>query len=181
MARTIATEEPTSLTAGDTWEWDRSLADYPSADGWSLSYILSGAHESAITITAAAGDGDVFEVRVPAATTVGYTAGRYNLVGFASKDLDRFPVYRGALEVLPDPTGVPIVPTAEKMIALLEQAMMDVAESGVVEYTVAGRGTRKITLAEARVELQYWKTELAKQRPGFSPFRRVEVGFGSVV
>ena len=32
----IATTEPSSLTAGDTATWLKSLPDYPATDGWAL-------------------------------------------------------------------------------------------------------------------------------------------------
>ena len=37
---TVPTGEPTELVAGDTWTWDRSLADYPAAGGWTLTYVF---------------------------------------------------------------------------------------------------------------------------------------------
>ena len=41
MAHDIATTEPLSVTAGDLVTWTKSFDEYPTADGWALSYALT--------------------------------------------------------------------------------------------------------------------------------------------
>lgn len=178
---TIPTTEPTAINAGDTLKWDRTLSDYPASAGWSLAYILTnGPHSNPIAISSQA-DGDVYQVSVPATTTRGYTPGEYQLIGYASKDGERYRVFGPApVTVNPDPvTAPPATSQARQMVDLLEAAIRNVASSGIVEYTVAGRGVRKTTLKEAREELAYWKRQLATER-GLNPFRTVEVEFAAV-
>ena len=62
----IVTTEPTSITAGDSVAWTRSLSDYPASAGWSLAYTLINA-AAKITINASAA-GDDHAVSVSAAT-----------------------------------------------------------------------------------------------------------------
>lgn len=75
MAATIPTTEPTAPRAGDTWQWQRTLASYSAADGWEASYVFWTAAD-AYTITAT-GDGTTHSISVAPATTAAYTAGRY--------------------------------------------------------------------------------------------------------
>lgn len=177
----IPTSEPTEFTAGDSLAWDRILSGYPAEDGWSFQYVLSGAHPTPINISTTA-QGNRFEVRLSSEDTEQFTPGSYHLIGYATRGSDRCHIYRGSATVHPDyTTAVPEESHAQKMVGLLEQAMLGVAESGIVEYTVAGRGVKKVTLEEARRELAFWRNEVAKEQAPpnkpRSPFRRVEVAF----
>lgn len=97
MSRTIPYGEPTSARAGETWEWKKTLSDYPS-DTWTLSYALHNA-ASLIEITAAA-DGTGYLVDVAAATTGAYTAGRYDYVAQVTDGTDVYTVGTGSIDVL---------------------------------------------------------------------------------
>ena len=37
---TTPTIEPSLLYTGDTWAWERTLADYPASASWVLNYVL---------------------------------------------------------------------------------------------------------------------------------------------
>lgn len=96
MARVIPTTEPTVLVAGDTWDWTKSLADYP-ASTWTLSYVLINSTDK-ITIAASA-DGDTHSVDVAAATTAAYDAGTYKWQSYVSDGTDRYLVGEGTITV----------------------------------------------------------------------------------
>jgi hypothetical protein len=98
MAYTIPTTEPLSPRAGDTWQWTRSLSDYP-ADTWTLTYTAWNA-SAAITITASA-DGTDHSVSVPSATTGAYAAGRYDWTARVTDGTDTFTVASGTWQILP--------------------------------------------------------------------------------
>ena len=55
MAAEIPTTEPTSIIAGDTLAWTKSLADY-EASLWTLTYYLRGPSAQTITATTSGGD-----------------------------------------------------------------------------------------------------------------------------
>lgn len=99
----IPTEEPFELSAGDTWTWLKSLADYPASD-WTLSYRLltDSASPTAINFSASA-SGDDHLVSVAPATTAAYAAGTYQYRAYATHtDGRRFTVGSGYFKVLPN-------------------------------------------------------------------------------
>jgi len=98
MAYTIPTTEPLSPRAGDTWQWTRSLSDFP-APGWVLTYHAWNS-SAAITITASA-DGTDHSVSVPSATTGAYTAGRYEWVARVTDGASDYTIGSGIWQVLP--------------------------------------------------------------------------------
>lgn len=137
MPATIPTSEPTELTAGDSWQWDRTYGDYPSSDGWSLTYALTGSGAAPVEIVASAASGVSFEVRVAAATTASYAAGRHDLIGYVSKGGERFQVYKGALVVLPDPAVATIALSFnERMLAQLETKIAERLSADISSYTL---------------------------------------------
>lgn len=99
MARTTPTTEPTRVRAGETWDWERSLSDYP-ASTWTLTYTFTSA-SAAISIVASA-DGDTHVVDVDPLTTAAYTAGHYEGFAQVTDGTDTYTVWSGTLRVLPD-------------------------------------------------------------------------------
>jgi hypothetical protein len=82
LALQIPTTEPDTITAGDSLEWDRALADFPASEGWELSYQLrTDGGEGAVGDLdfAATASGDSYEVRVLAAATTNLIPGPYRL------------------------------------------------------------------------------------------------------
>lgn len=154
MARTIPTTEPTQLIAGDSWEWDRTLGDYPPDDGWELSYVLRGNTDLTIAFDDAAGpvsaDAGVFEVRVPPATTATVLPGTYRLVGQVDDGTDRFVVYDATLTVEQNPATVVDSKTqAEIDLASVQSAIAArLAGDQPESYTINGREIQRIPLAE---------------------------------
>lgn len=100
MASTVPTTEPTSLRAGDTWQWRREdLSDFP-ASAWTLKYYFRKA-TAYFDITASA-DGDNFAVSVAKATTANYPDGDYDWLAVVESATERHEVDRGRLKVLPN-------------------------------------------------------------------------------
>ena len=97
MAYTIPTTEPTAPRAGDTWQWTKSLADYP-ATTWTLSYTAWNA-STAFSITASASGTD-HSVSVSSVVTAAYTAGRYEWVARVTDGTSTYTVGAGTWSVL---------------------------------------------------------------------------------
>ena len=99
MTAAVPTSEPTSLRAGDTWAWTRTLADYP-ASAWTLTYYFRNA--AAHFDVVATADGDDFAVAVAKATTATLVPGDYDWTAFVSSVTERYQVGTGRTAVLPD-------------------------------------------------------------------------------
>jgi hypothetical protein len=94
------TFEPEALYAGETWNWTKSLADYP-ATTWTLKYYLAkrtGGSAGKISITATASGSD-FEVLVTATTTSAYVTGEYAWQAEVSSGTEKYIVGSGTLEI----------------------------------------------------------------------------------
>lgn len=103
---------PSSLTAGDTWEWTRDLADYP-AGTWTLTYYFSKGGSAPISAAATA-DGTTHAVSVSAATTAAYAAGRYRWTARASAGSEAFTAEEGWVEVKPNPATSTVDPRSQR-------------------------------------------------------------------
>jgi len=93
--------EPEKLTSGVTWKWKKTISDYPASE-WTLTYYLRKSGATATSFSASA-DGDTHLVTVTAATTAGYTAGVYDIIGVVVKSAEKYVVYDGIIEVLTNP------------------------------------------------------------------------------
>lgn len=118
-----ATTEPTSLRAGDSAAWVRSVEGYSPADGWQLAYALvprSGGAKHNIT-TAASGSG--WAVDLKSTDTATYAPGPYTLVAVVSRATERVTICASPCEVLPDLMEVDAEDSrssAEKIIAAID-------------------------------------------------------------
>ncbi len=96
----IATREPTSLRAGETLTFSRSLPDYSAASGWSITYYFTGVNGQ-FSFTSA-NSGGAHLVTVAASATALYLAGDYYGSGIVSDGTTKVEVYSGKLTVKPD-------------------------------------------------------------------------------
>lgn len=179
--RTIPTCEPTELTAGDSWQWDRTLSEYLPTDGWALEYVLVGATPFPINVTNGrlTVSGSVYQVRVPAADTAGLAAGTYRIAAFATKGPDRFEVLRGSVTVL---ANLALLAdgrtTTEKELALVDAAIAALLSSNVQTFQLNGRAVSKIDLAELKRTRAELRSQIYRQRnPGkLGPVMRIRFG-----
>lgn len=184
----IPTREPSQLTAGDTWQWSQSFADYPASDGWALAYALRHPSLTAINLAATA-DADVFLISIPAATTAAYAAGTYSMTGYVSKGDDRFEVFRGSLLVLADPVAATTLDTrshARKVLALVEAALEGRASATLLETEIEGVKLKRIPHADLLLLRDRYRQEVASEdvataaAQGLGNPRNIRVRFGGV-
>ena len=145
----IQTNEPSSLRAGDTWKWTRTLDDYP-AGTWTLKYRFKNA-TSYFEIVAGTSGTD-HSVSVAAATTAAYPAGSYTWMAWVEGgSSEKYTVDTGTLEVDPDYRASTAAydgrSHARKMLDALE-AWLEARDPAVAEYEIAGRRMKYIPIAE---------------------------------
>ena len=136
----VAEQVPSKLVAGDSFAWERDLADYP-ADIWELTYLFSNA-DAEFTITATA-DGTTHVASALPATTEDYVAGRYRWHGRVTDDTDIYTVEDGWLVIDPDPSDKKVDwrSHARKMLDAIEAALEGKANKNqldLVSYSIGG-------------------------------------------
>lgn len=124
-----ATTEPTSVTAGDTITWLKTLADYPASAGWVLSYVLINATQR-YTATATPQGADHL-LQVSAATSAVWVAGRYTWKALVSRAGERHTVGEGVITVAPDVAAAGATPLDTRTAA---RAALDAVEAALRTY-----------------------------------------------
>ena len=156
--------EPEKLTSGVTWKWKKTISDYPASE-WTLTYYLRKDGATATSFSAAA-DGDTHLVTVAAATTAGYAAGVYDIIGVVVKAAEKYVVFDGIFEVLTNPaTAGAYDPRthARRVLDLIEAAMEGRIPNGMESYTIGGRSINKIPLNQLRELWEKYKQDVVME------------------
>lgn len=146
---TTPTTEPTSIIAGDTAKWLKTLADYPASAGWTLVYTLINAdHKISISTTA---QGDDHLVNVSAATTAAWHAGAYDWRAQATLVGEVYTVASGRMTIGASFDAVVKLDnrsSSRKMLDAVEAVMLKTASTNVQEYEIAGRRLKHYSMGE---------------------------------
>lgn len=130
---------PSTLRAGDTWDWDESLSDYP-ATTWTLKFTFYRYGQVAKTVTASASGTD-FSITVSAADSAAYTTGDWMWTAYVEKgagaSLERYTVGEGVLSVKPSLAGA----TATTDHRSYWQKVLDAAEAALLVFAAKGHAT----------------------------------------
>lgn len=186
----VPTWEPTRLTAGDRWIWERQdlTGTYP-ASSWTLAYALvSPDKQIALTATPS---GDHHRIDVPASVTADYPAGTYAWQAYVTDGSDRRTIGTGTIKIKPDLAaaihGKDTRSFAKQRLAILEKALL-ARDPSIANYSISSAGgSRSIayqSLAEVRqeydrVRLQVRREEQAERvAQGLFARRGVLVRFG---
>lgn len=166
MAQSLPTSEPVYLRAGDTIQWQRSLADYPAGE-WTLKYrLINSAGKIDITATASGTD---HTVSLAAATTATWAAGVYAMQAYVEKAGERYTVGAGTLTIQPNlaakTTGFDARSTAQKALDDTRAALATwIASNGQVsEYEIAGRRMKYASLADIEGRIRLLEREVARE------------------
>lgn len=165
---TLPTWEPTRISAGDRWLWERQdISDYP-AGTWTLSYALSKS-DKLITLTATA-SGSYHRIDVSAATTAAYPAGRYTWAAYVTSGSDRRQIGSGEIEVRPNlaaqTNGADSRSFARTMLYAIEAQILGRAtaqQSDMVSMQIAGRGLQRDPAALAKLRATF-KAEVNSEK-----------------
>jgi hypothetical protein len=167
--------EPTQLRQGDSWNWQRQFAEYPSNlyqlkyvfNSPSNRFVLDGTLSTGAPITADA-DGQTFDIAATPTQTADCIPDTYQmiavLVGIANTTAAGAQVTLPLqdVRVAPNVAGaqgpVDTRSNAKKNLDAIEACLLGNTDPTVVEYTINGRMLRR-NRAEAIKEREYWKNE----------------------
>ena len=105
MPLTVPTGEPTKIRTGTTVQWILQHPDFPSGDGWSVTYAFRG--PSALNVQCSATQQNAHLATVAATPTgAALLPGDYWFQSFAASGSLRYLVTEGQMQVLPDLSAV---------------------------------------------------------------------------
>lgn len=178
MAPTVPVGEPIAARAGDTWTWDIFPGDFPSSEGWTISYAFAGNGVLTWSSSYVAANGAGYRITIPTSAT-GLTPGNFKWACFATLSGARYDVNSGVIEVLRDlatATGTQAQTHDEQMVALLEAALILRAsptsttggENFIEQYGLNARTVevQKMSTAEIMTALAKYRARVAQQRRG---------------
>lgn len=166
MNPTIPDREPTVIQAGDTLLWSRSFPDYPPSAGWTLKYAFRGVGSFDISAEDD-GSGNGYIVLVPAATSA-VAAGLYEWVAWVENTADpveKHSVASGRVIVRPQLSTTAAGTRqqhAERMVALIEAQLEQLAASPVETYTIEQQTTVRRKMLELEGTRARYKAELRR-------------------
>jgi hypothetical protein len=159
----IATTEPTSLRAGDTWAWTRTLSDYP-ASAWTLTYYFRNATAKFDVVATASGDS--YSVTVAKAST-GKIPGYYDWTAFVESATERYEVGTGRVQVLPNLAADTVHDGrsfARRMLDAIESALESRATGDQLDMISAATGDRNISRDKDRLMMMRTQFKLEVSR-----------------
>lgn len=174
---TTPAQVPDELIAGDTWEWQRELSDYPASTHSAAWYFEKADGNFSVT---AGETGDTFTGTVSSANSATYRAGRYRwrLLVTRTADSVRKTVEEGWLEVLPDPAAAGNVDhrtTARAVLDMIDAYLRDPTNLNAASYSLGGRSLSRWSRSELRDERTYWEGKVQAEENA----DRAEAGLGS--
>lgn len=172
--------EPSSFIAGDTVSWLKSFSGYSAADGWVLKYEFRG--NTRKTVTAAASGSDHLAT-ITAVESAAYSAGAYTVTGYVVKASERHTVFRGRIEVEPDPaqgnSAFDGRSHARKALEAIEAVLEKRATREEMSYSIQFAGSnRQLSLcppAELIKMRNYYLSEVRKEEQA----ERIAQGLGT--
>jgi len=185
----IPTTEPGRLTAGDTANWLKTLADYPATDGWVLAYtLLNVAGKIAIGSTAQGAD---HLVGASAAQSATWPAGEYAYSARVSRTvalvLQAHTVGFGRFTVAPafgEAATLDTRSSARQGLDAVTAYLANPANLGAASYTIAGRSLGRHGIPELIALKTHLQAEVSREDAaarvalGLPDKRRVFVRFG---
>ena len=182
LAAPIPAIEPLSFSAGETVQWTKAIASYPSTDGWTLVYSLRGP-VSVPDISAVGNSDGTYSITLTAAganPTNIMQPGRYEWVSHVTMGtgaaLQRFLAQKGVFAVRANFVGgIEAISWSADTLVTLEASIKSRLAGDVQSYSIAGRSINKIPIRElysmrAQCKAAIWR----ENNPGLSgPVRAI--------
>lgn len=163
--------EPTQLHAGDSVVWERDESAYPTADGWSLRYVLSGPDRYSIDALGTT----PYRVELAAADTATWVPGLYRWVALAINGDQRLTLDSGTMTVSPnletaDPTDARS--HAQRMLALIEAALEKRIPKDQQSYEIDGQRLDRIPIERLDALRTKYRLEVQREQARRWPYGR---------
>jgi hypothetical protein len=184
--------EPTSARQGDTIKWQRTLSDYPSSDGWALSYTFLSA-SGIQSVAATGGDLGVYDVAITATQSDAWPAEIYQWAAKIKKgsgaSAESYTLFNGTTRILPNLANLTSGDARSHAVRTLEAIEATIegrATSATAEYQIAGRAMKYIPFPELLSLRSLYRAEVARESavgdasPMLPTRGRIEVRFGPV-
>lgn len=155
----------TSFTAGDSFEFTQSYADYSTEDGWSGTLYISG--PSILTVTGTSGSNGSHIFSATAAQTANLKAGVYQYTVRVTDGTDKVTVESGVFDIYANPELFQNREVlAAKMIQLVEKALTNQLTAGEAaeSISIAGRSITLMSRQDLLNERAFWYRELRALR-----------------
>jgi hypothetical protein len=182
VATPIPGIEPSTIVAGDSVAWTRTITTYSGTLSYSLQFF--GSTDLPITFSAT-GAGPLYSVALDDSVTATWKPGRYIWTAYIADATDRHTVGGGEMQVLANPALAFGATHATRTLAIIEAAIEGRLPRGLETYAIDGQSIAKIGI-EALVRLRsiyadWVKNErdqdrinrgLSNPRNSFARFRR---------
>ena len=173
LAPTIPTGEPTQARAGDTWRFTLTDTEFPSSEGWSLSYAINGASKLAWDASWVSSTTNTHTVTIPASATADLLPGVYEITrlwtGSSGTAGQVFSVTLSNLTILANPTTAGAGDRQsweEKTLAVVEAVLAGRVTDDIAMYQIQGRTISKLPLTELLTLRSQLSAALAFKRTG---------------
>lgn len=180
MTRTVPNCEPDTLIAGDSWHWLKTLADFPPADGWALSYSFRGPGKLPDADVVATPGSSSYDVTVAAAKTALLPPGTYKWAAYATLSGERYTADSGVVTVemdLSQASAGDALSHAEQALPVIEAVLSGRITADMQQYQIAGRLVTKIPVMELYELRSKYRREIWKSRNPGRVMERIDVAF----
>ena len=168
------------LIAGDTWHWLKTLADYPPADGWALSYSFRGPSVLPAAAAVVTPGTSSYDVMVDAAKTKLLKPGTYRWAAYVELNGERYTADSGVVTVemdLSQASAGDALSHAEQALPVIEAVLSGRITADMQQYQIAGRLVTKIPVMELYELRSKYRREIWKSRNPGRVMERIDVVF----
>jgi hypothetical protein len=178
---------PASLAAGETWLWTAAFGDFPSAEGWTLSYRFRGASVLDTIAADLTSSADTWTLTLAPARTAALTPGNYRwqavMTGSGAYAGRVHTADEGVLEVtqnLATADDGAAQSWEEKTLGVIEAVLTNKITDDISMYMIAGRQVLTIPMKELLSLRGSLKRKVYTQRNPRSPYPLHRVAFNVV-
>lgn len=160
---TIPNIEPKSFIAGETVQWQKELANYPTKDGWSLVYCFRN-FEGRFEVKAESTE-DKYVIRLTAEETGNYKSGIYWWQSRVVKENIQYVIENGELVIKPNLALLDSYDGrshVKKVLDALESTILGKASRDQLSYSISGRSLSRLSPSELLKWRDVYKAEYAR-------------------